>query len=113
MNKFTQVALSLATALLTTTAFAQGATTSTERIDQRQANQAERIEKGVAKGQLNEREARRLEKGQARVEKMEERAMKDGKVTKGEKAKIEAAQDAQSARIAKQKHDAQKGAKPQ
>lgn len=105
--QFTKLVLAASIALAGN-AFAQGGTTSTERIDKRQENQERRIEKGVESGQLNKAETRRLEKGQAHVEKMEKRAMKDGTVTKGEKARIEAAQDAQSARIAKQKHDAQK-----
>ncbi len=109
--RFSRIALALGASIaVATTALAQG-TTSTERIDQRQENQTRRIEKGVESGQLNKAETRRLERGQERVEKKEARAMKDGKVTKGEQAKIEAAQDVQSARIAKQKHDAQKAHK--
>ena len=81
---------------------------STPRIDQRQENQEKRIDKGVASGALNKKEAARLEKGQERVQKMEDRALKDGKVTKREKRRIEHAQDVQSTRIARQKHDKQK-----
>ena len=44
-------------------AFAQ----STPRIDQRQANQAARIEQGEASGALTGREAARLERGQRHV----------------------------------------------
>lgn len=106
-----RIALTVAlSSLVAGTALAQG-TTSTPRIDARQERQAERIDKGVESGQLNQREAARMEKGQARVQKMEDRATADGKVTKGEKRRIEHAQDAQSARIAKQKHDAQKAQK--
>lgn len=90
-------------------AFAQ--TTSTERVDQRQANQERRLEAGKNSGDLNAREAARLEKGQARVEKMEEKAMADGKMGKGEARRIERAQDVESARIARQRHDAQKAHK--
>jgi hypothetical protein len=82
-------------------------TTSTKRIDQRQANQQKRIDQGVQSGQLNQKEAARLEKGQARVQKKEDKAMADGKVTKKERARIEHAQDKQSKKIAKQKHDKQ------
>lgn len=96
--------------LVAGTALAQG-TPSTPRIDARQERQAERIDKGVESGQLNKREAARMEKGQARVQKMEDRAAADGKMTKGERRRIEHAQDTQSARIAKQKHDAQKAHK--
>ncbi|MBI3374174.1 MAG: hypothetical protein HY017_20805 [Betaproteobacteria bacterium] len=86
-------------------AFAQ--TTSTPRVDQRQANQERRIEQGVKSGQLTTKEAARLEKGQARVQKMENKASADGKVTKKERAKIEHAQDQQSRKIAREKHDKQ------
>ena len=77
------------------------------RIDQRQANQDQRIDAGVKSGQLNQREAARLDKGQAHVDKMENRALADGKITKGEANRIEHAQDRQSARIYTQKHDKQ------
>ena len=82
-------------------------TTSTPRIDQRQANQQQRIDQGVKSGQLNQKEAARLEKGQARVQKMESKAVADGKVTAKERAKIEKAQDRQSRRIHREKHDKQ------
>ena len=86
-------------------AFAQ--TTSTPRIDQRQANQQQRIDQGVKSGQLNQKEAARLEKGQARVQKMESKAVADGTVTAKERRKIERAQDKQSRKIAREKHDKQ------
>ena len=87
-------------------AFAQ--TTSTPRIDERQANQERRINQGVKSGQLTTKEAARLEKGQARVQKIETKAAADGKVTKKERAKIEHAQDQQSRKIAREKHDKQR-----
>ncbi len=90
-------------------AFAQSSgTTSTPRIDKRQAEQSNRIQQGAHSGALNEKEAARLDKGQARVQKMEDKAVADGKVTKGERARIEKAQDTESRRIARQAHDRQK-----
>ena len=86
-------------------AFAQ--TQSTPRVDQRQANQAQRIEQGKKSGALTTKEAARLEKGQARVQKVEDKAVADGKVTKKERRRLEHAQDVQSRRIYKQKHDKQ------
>ncbi len=83
------------------------AQTSTPRIDQRQANQQQRIDQGTQSGALTDREAARLEKGQANVQKMEDKAAADGKVTAKEKVRIEKAQDRQSKRIARQKHDRQ------
>jgi Tfp pilus assembly protein FimT len=85
--------------------FAQ--TTSTPRIDQRQQNQQQRIDQGVQSGELNRKEAARLEKGQARIQKMENKAVADGKVTAKERRKIERAQDKQSRKIAREKHDKQ------
>ena len=80
---------------------------TTPRIDQRQANQEQRIDQGVSSGQLNKREARRLEKGQTRVNRMENRAKADGTVTNQERRRITKAQNVQSKRIYRQKHDAQ------
>ena len=92
-------------AALSLPAFAQ--TTSTPRIDQRQANQEQRIQQGVNSGQLNQKEAARLEKGQARVQKMEDKAVADGKVMAKERARIEKAQNKESRKIAREKHDKQ------
>lgn len=83
-------------------------TTSTPRVDQRQKNQQQRIDQGVKSGQLNQKEAARLEKGQARIQKAEDKAVADGKVTAKERRKIERAQDQQSRRIAREKHDKQR-----
>ncbi len=87
-------------------ALAQSA--ATPGIDQRQANQERRIDQGIASGELNARETARLERGQQRVENMEARAKSDGVVTKRERARIHAAQDRQSKRIYRQKHDRQR-----
>ena len=113
-NRLSVMETVLATALTATVALAQSSseTTSTPRIDERQARQAERIKQGEESGALNKREARRMERGQERVQKLEDKAAADGKVTKRERARIEGAQDVESARIARQKHDAQKAAKP-
>jgi uncharacterized membrane protein YebE (DUF533 family) len=92
--------------VVTTAAFAQSAVTP--GIDRRQANQERRIDQCVASGQLNARETARLERGQQRVENMETRAKSDGVVTKRERARIHQAQDVQSKRIYRQKHDRQR-----
>lgn len=102
MNKLILIAVAAAFSL---PAVAQ--TTTTPRIDQRQENQQQRIDKGAASGQLNQKEERRLEKGQARVQKMEDKAAADGKVTAKERAKLEKAQDRQSKKIARERHDKQ------
>ena len=78
------------------------------RIDARQTEQQKRIDAGVKSGELNTKEAARLQKGQAHVQNMEDKAKADGKVTKGEARAIEKAQDRQSAKIYREKHDKQK-----
>lgn len=85
-------------------AFAQA---NTPRVDQRQANQEQRIEQGVTSGSLTQREANRLERGQQRVDNMESRAKADGVVTRQERVRLHQAQDVQSRRIYAQKHDRQ------
>ena len=84
------------------------AQTNTPNIDQRQANQQQRIDQGVKSGQLTGKEAARLEKGQEHVQKVEDKAKADGKVTKKERARIQHAENVQSRHIAKQKHDRQR-----
>ena len=79
---FKTTIIALAIAVLPGFAFAQAtpATPATPsdkagaRIDQRQANQQQRIDAGVKSGELNKREAARMEKGQARVQTMEDKA---------------------------------------
>ena len=103
MELKTLIALAIAVAALP--AYAQ--TASTPRIDQRQANQERRIEQGEKSGQLTGKEAARLEKGQARIQNMENKAAADGKVTGKERARIEHAQNQESRKIAREKHDKQ------
>ena len=83
------------------------APTPQQRIDQREANQQRRIEQGEKSGALTPREANRLEKGQARIEKMEGKAAADGKITPREARRVEHAQDVQSRKIYREKHDRQ------
>jgi hypothetical protein len=103
--KFVKFFAVAAVAAFALPAFAQ--TTSTPRVDQRQANQERRIDQGEKSGALTKKEAARLDKGQARVQKMENKAVADGKVTAKERAKLEKAQDRQSKKIAREKHDKQ------
>ena len=105
MHNFAKLIAAAAIATVWLPADAQ--TDSTKRIDKRQANQQSRIEQGQKSGALNQKEAARLEKGQAHVQKMESKAAADGKVTQKERAKIEHAQDKQSKKIYREKHDKQ------
>jgi len=75
---------------------------------QRNINQERRIEQGVKSGQLTNREVGKLERGQAKVDRAEARAGADGHVGAGEQRGIQKAENRQSRRIAREKHDAQK-----
>jgi hypothetical protein len=72
---------------------------------QRNLNQQNRIEQGVKSGSLTTREAGRLERGQARDTHLEARAGADGKVTAKEQKHVQKRENAQSARIHREKHD--------
>lgn len=97
--------LSLAGAAASAETAAPG--THTPRIDQRQANQEQRIDQGVASGALTAREAHRLEHQQAVINKAENRAKADGSVTAQERKRLTHAQNHASRSIYRQKHDAQ------
>ena len=75
---------------------------------QRNINQQQRIERGVQSGSLTTREAGKLERGQARDSRLEARAGSDGNVSKGEQRHIQHAENRQSKRIYREKHDGQK-----
>src|SRR5262245_36097627 len=83
------------------------AQTETPGIDQRQANQEQRIDKGIESGQLNQHEANRLEKQQNHINKMEDKAKSDGIVTNKERRRIHNAQNHASRNIFREKHDRQ------
>ena len=110
MFKHTLIAATLAIASIG--AFAQAASApATPRSDQREVNQQARIANGAASGQLTPKETNRLEKEQAHINKAEDKAKADGKVTKAERKHLTRMQNAASKDIHKQKHDAQ-AAKP-
>lgn len=74
---------------------------------QRNINQDKRIEAGIQNGSLTNHEAAKLERGQARVDRKEAVAARDGHVGAHEQARVQRAENHQSRRIFKQKHDAQ------
>jgi hypothetical protein len=104
MNRTLYLAVVAAFAIAGT---AQAQTTATET--QRNVNQQQRIEQGLQSGQLNTKEAAKLENGESKVERVEKNAMKDGSVSAAEQTRIRKAQNAESAAIYNQKHDAQTG----
>lgn len=83
------------------------AQTSTPRIDARQDRQEARIDRGVQSGALTEKEAAKLDRGQEQVQRLENRALVDGTVNQRERTRIEHAQDVQSQRVYREKHDRQ------
>ena len=89
-------------ALAATMAFAQ---TATPRIERREARQDARIHQGVRSGELTPGEAARLRAGQRHVDRMEGRAKADGVVTPRERARIGRAQNNESRRIYRLKHN--------
>ena len=105
MNKTVRTLVTIAACI---TAFSAVAQTQTNVADTRQDRQAKRIAKGQATGQLSNQEAARLQAGQANVAGMKAGAKADGKVTRSERVAIQKAQNKQSRRIAKQKHDGNK-----
>jgi hypothetical protein len=74
---------------------------------QRNINQQERIEQGTRSGSLTTRETAKLEAGQARDTRAEARAGADGSVGAKEQRRIQKKENRQSARIHREKHDAQ------
>lgn len=81
---------------------------ATPGIDQRQANQQRRIDQGVKSGELTQKEAARLERGQDKVQKMEDKAKSDGTVTAKERKRLQHAENVQSRKIYREKHDRQR-----
>ena len=79
--------------------------TSTPRIDRREGRQEKRVEQGVRSGQLTRHEARHLRHGERHIRRMERRAKADGKVTPGERERITAAQNRESRKIYRDKHN--------
>ena len=104
----TRILVGAAFTLLPLLSLAQsGDPAATPGIDRRQDMQQKRIEQGVRSGELNKREAARLERHQQHIGRMEDRAKADGVVTRQERARLHHAQDKESRRIHRQKHDEQ------
>jgi hypothetical protein len=107
INKFAALLLAAPMMFLAHAVHAEDPT-ATPGVDKRQANQERRIQQGVNSGALNEREAARLQRGEKRIERMEERAKADGKVTPEERKRLQRAENIQSRKIYREKHDKQR-----
>lgn len=77
----------------------------TPRIDQRQAQQAERIERGIESGALTQREQNRLENQHDRIERTENRVESDDILTRRERARLTHQQNKASRAITRKKHN--------
>ena len=104
MNRKPVTAALLTLAFATVPAWAQS--TDTPRIDKREAIQTDRIEQGMNSGTLTPGETARLDRGEARVQAGEAAAKADGKVTKRERIALNRAQNHQSRKIHRLKHNA-------
>jgi hypothetical protein len=78
---------------------------ATPELDKHQAEQKKSIDKGVAAGQLNPKEAAGLEKREAKLDAAKKVAKADGKVTKKEHKKLKNEVNQNSEAIDKQKAD--------
>ncbi len=105
MNRKPVTAALLTLALAAAPVWAQSST-DTPRIDKREAIQSDRIEQGMNSGALTPGETARLDRGQARIQAREAAAKADGKVTKRERMALKRAQNHQSRKIHRLKHDA-------
>ncbi|MBS0194428.1 MAG: hypothetical protein JSR34_09290 [Proteobacteria bacterium] len=76
---------------------------------QRDVNQQQRIEQGLKSGQLSTKEASRLEHGEARIDRTEQRDLRDGSLTSAERAQIQREQNNESKAIYRDKHNDVKG----
>jgi len=77
----------------------------TSDIDARQARQEERIERGIARGELTRREARTLQQGQREIARFEARARTDGRVNRYEMRHLTALLDQADAQIRELRHN--------
>jgi hypothetical protein len=101
--KTTAITLQLiAMSVLTTAAWAQ---TPAEQDQQRDVNQQQRIEQGLQSGQLSTKEAGSLERQEKHVDNMEARDLKNGSMSAGEQARLNAAQNKVSSDIYADTHN--------
>lgn len=96
----------IAALIVSAVSFSAFAQTNTPKVDKRQIKQEQRIDQGVASGQLTAAETAKLERQGAKIDAREQAAKADGVVTKAERAKLHAAQDRASATIYRKKHNA-------
>jgi hypothetical protein len=74
-------------------------------VDQRQARQAQRIQRGVARGDITQREARELWRQQRDIDRAEANARADGRINRREMQQLAAMLDQADRNIRLQRHD--------
>jgi hypothetical protein len=75
----------------------------------RDVDRQKRIEQGLKSGQLTSGEARKLEAGEARIDKTEQRDLRNGSLSASERGQIQREQNREGKGVYNQKHDAQTG----
>ena len=103
MKRTHQLIALLTLAAVSAVSQAQTPATDTPRVDQRAANQQERISQGAANGSLTPRETEHLEKQQAKIENTEAKDKAKGYVTPKEKRHLAHMQNKASKNIHKDK----------
>lgn len=96
--------------LALTIGIAGGASAQTVGSEQqRDVDQQQRIDQGLKSGQLSTGEAAKLEQGEAHIDRMESNADRNGNLSAAEKARIQNAQNRESAAIHRDKTNAVTG----
>ena len=109
MNTAKTTVFALIAAAFPFAAMAQNSNAPAPNMYDRNVYQQQRIEQGLKDGSLNVQEAAQLERGQSRIDRMESRAAADGRVSDAERARINEAQNRQSAAIDRERNDSQRG----
>jgi hypothetical protein len=107
MKTMNAVAAAAMIAMFSLPSFAQGVQ-STPRIDQRQAEQERRIDRGVRMGLITPREEQRLREEQRHIRREERRAMADGHMSREERRHIDHLQDQADRHIEHEMRDRQR-----
>ena len=103
--KIQSLVMTLAIAASTTLSGIAFAQTATPVVDQKAANQQQRINQGVASGELTRGEAVRLQKRQNRLVTNTQRAKADGVGTDAERRQLNRQADRNSKKIHNKKHN--------
>ena len=96
------------TIIIVTVLFGGEVLAGTPGVNKRQDNQQARISQGIKSGELTAKESARMVKGQVELQRMENRAKRDGKVTKKERVRLHRKANVESGKIYRNKHDGQK-----